>query len=80
MFHLVHYGMNIQNNCFEFQMLYGVPMDKIINTLLNKNYKVRIYVPFGPLWYEYSIRRIKENPNILKYVINNIFNKIKEAL
>ncbi len=72
--------MDIKNDCFEFQMLYGVPMDKTISKLLNKNYKVRIYVPFGPLWYEYSIRRIKENPNILKYVIRNIFDKIKEAL
>ena len=72
--------MNINRDSFEFQMLYGVPMEKTINILLENNYKVRIYVPFGPLWYEYSIRRIKENPNILKYVIKNIFNKIKEAL
>ncbi len=72
--------MNINRDSFEFQMLYGVPMEKTINILLENNYKVRIYVPFGPLWYEYSIRRIKENPNILKYVIKNILNKIKEAL
>ena len=27
--------MNIKNDCFEFQMLYGVPMDKTISKLLN---------------------------------------------
>ena len=72
--------MNISKDNFEFQMLYGVPMQHTIKHLIKNQYKVRIYVPFGPLWYDYSIRRIKENPNISKYIIKNIFSKIKEAL
>lgn len=71
--------MNIPKDKFEFQMLYGVPMQSSIKKLLNSGYKVRIYVPFGSCWYDYSIRRIKENPNISKYVIKNIFTKIKET-
>tara|TARA_Y100001970_G_scaffold51417_1_gene65070 strand:- start:1149 stop:2042 length:894 start_codon:yes stop_codon:yes gene_type:complete len=67
--------MKINKNNFEFQMLYGVPMKTAINNLLENNYKVRIYVPFGSNWYDYSIRRIKENPNISKYVIKNFFLK-----
>ena len=67
--------MKVDKNKFEFQMLYGVPMQSVINDLLNKNYKVRIYVPFGINWYDYSIRRIKENPNISRYVIKNFFLK-----
>ena len=67
--------MKIDKSKFEFQMLYGVPMKKIIKDLLKNNYKVRIYVPFGKDWYDYSIRRIKENPNISKYVIKNFFLK-----
>ena len=68
-------SMNIDKSMFEFQMLYGVPMEKHINTISAHGYKIRIYVPFGPEWYSYSIRRIKENPNISKYIIQNLFKK-----
>ena len=67
--------MNIYRSMFEFQMLHGVPMENYIKTILNKNYRIRIYVPFGPDWYNYSIRRIKENPNLSKYIVKNIFKK-----
>ena len=63
----------IDRNQFEFQILYGVPMNKTVESLLKNNYKVRVYVPYGRNWYDYSIRRIKENPNISKYIIQNLF-------
>ena len=56
--------MKIETTKFEFQVLYGVPMNGKLEKLISKGYKVRIYVPFGPDWYEYSLRRLKENPNI----------------
>jgi proline dehydrogenase len=65
----------IPNNRFEFQVLYGVPMGKRLIQLLNKGYTVRNYVPFGESWFDYSIRRLKENPNIMWYVLGNIFKK-----
>ena len=67
--------MNIDKSMFEFQMLYGVPMEKYIKIISSYGYKIRIYVPFGPEWYSYSIRRIKENPNISRYIIQNLFKK-----
>tara|TARA_Y100001970_G_scaffold185591_1_gene225710 strand:+ start:869 stop:1771 length:903 start_codon:yes stop_codon:yes gene_type:complete len=67
--------MKINNNMFEFQYLYGVPMQDMIKIYHENNFKVRAYVPFGKEWYEYSIRRIKENPKIASYVIKNIFSK-----
>ena len=67
--------MNIPLDRFEFQYLYGVPMNNIIKKYKEKSYKIRVYVPFGESWYEYSIRRIKENPKIASYVIKNIFSK-----
>jgi len=69
--------MNIETTKFEFQVLYGVPMNGKLEKLISKGYKVRIYVPFGPDWYEYSLRRLKENPNIAGYVIKNLFIKNK---
>ena len=67
--------MGINNNMFEFQYLYGVPMKDIIRIYHEKNFKARSYVPFGKEWYDYSIRRIKENPLIASYVIKNNFSK-----
>ena len=64
---------NIKKNQFEFQVLYGVPMHGWLEKHLNNGYKVRVYIPFGPDWYEYSIRRLKENPNIIWYILKNIF-------
>ena len=63
----------ISKKNIEFQMLYGVPMDNVIKKLMAQNFKIRIYVPYGKNWYDYSIRRIKENPNISKYIIKNLF-------
>jgi len=67
--------MDADTSKFEFQVLYGVPMKGKLNELLKSGYKVRVYVPYGPDWYDYSIRRIKENPNIAGYVIKNLFAK-----
>ena len=50
-------------------------MGNTIKNLINKGYKVRVYTPFGKEWYDYSIRRLKENPNIVGYIIKNIFKK-----
>ena len=67
--------MDADTSKFEFQVLYGVPMKGKLNELLKSGYKVRVYVPYGTDWYDYSIRRIKENPNIAGYVIKNLFAK-----
>lgn len=65
--------LNIPNNKFEFQMLLGVRED-LRNKINNDGYKIRIYVPFGKDWYEYSIRRMQENPQIAGYIVQNIFS------
>ncbi len=58
---------------YEFQVLYGVPMDGKLEALLAAGHSVRIYVPFGMAWFDYSIRRLKENPKILSYILKNTF-------
>ena len=65
----------ISPNKFEFQVLYGVPMGNKLEYLKERGYKVRIYVPYGEAWFDYSIRRLKENPKIISYIIGNIFKK-----
>jgi len=66
---------NISPRRFEFQVLYGVPMGNRLEKLKKKGYKIRVYVPFGEAWFEYSVRRLKENPKIISYVLKNLFKK-----
>ena len=33
---------------------------------------LRIYVPYGRQWYEYSLRRLQENPKIAGYVAGDL--------
>ena len=65
----------IAKHLFEFQVLFGVPMDGRLDKLILDGYKVRVYVPFGPDWFDYSVRRLKENPNIAGYVLSNLFKR-----
>ena len=46
---------------YEFQMLLGVREERA-SQLVRDGHRVRIYVPFGRQWYEYSLRRLQENP------------------
>lgn len=68
-----------QLNCpadrFEFQALYGVPMQGMLETLLERGLKVRIYLPFGEGWHPYAMRRLKENPHIVGYVLRDLWRK-----
>ena len=52
---------------YEFQTLLGV-RDELRDRLLAAGHRVRVYVPFGEQWYEYSLRRLQENPSLAGYV------------
>ena len=52
---------------YEFQMLLGVRSSRA-QQLVAAGHRVRIYVPFGTQWYEYSLRRLQENPKIAGYI------------
>jgi len=66
--------MNLSSDKFEFQMLLGV-REWLRDRLVTNGHRLRVYVPFGQRWYEYSIRRFQENPNIAGQVLKSIFSK-----
>ncbi len=68
--------MKLKNNEYEFQMLLGV-RENLRDGAVEKGHRMRVYVPFGERWYEYSIRRFKENPNIAGQVLKSIFSVAK---
>jgi proline dehydrogenase len=65
---------NIDAQSFYFEMLYGVRRD-LQKILLEKGYRVRIYVPFGKTWLPYPLRRLAEKKENTLFVINNLFRE-----
>ncbi|HBL26221.1 MAG TPA: proline dehydrogenase [Acidobacteria bacterium] len=53
---------------YEFQMLYGVD-DELRRILLAGGHRLRVYVPYGRDWYPYSMRRLRENPEVARHVL-----------
>ncbi len=63
---------NVPKSAFEFQMLYGVRRD-LQRRLAAEGYGVRVYIPFGPEWYPYFMRRLAERPANVIFLAKNFF-------
>ncbi len=49
------------DDSYEFQMLYGVrPLEQ--RRLVDVGHPTRCYIPFGPGWFDYYLRRLAERP------------------
>jgi proline dehydrogenase len=60
---------------YEFQMLLGVrPASG--DELVLEGHRLRVYVPFGRNWYEYSLRRLQENPRIAGYIASDTVGRL----
>src|SRR5215204_6185291 len=59
---------------YEFQMLLGV-RPELGDALVREGHRLRIYVPFGAYWYQYSLRRLQENPSIAGYIATDTFGR-----
>ncbi len=53
---------------YEMQMLLGVD-DELRRILIAEGHRMRVYVPYGADWYPYSMRRLRENPEIARHVM-----------
>ncbi len=63
---------NLPKSLFEFQMLYGVRRD-LQRALAAQGFGVRVYIPFGPEWYPYFMRRLAERPANVLFLARNFF-------
>jgi proline dehydrogenase len=59
---------------YEFQMLHGVD-PQLRRIIRNHGHRLRVAVPFGPMWYPYSVRRLRKNPRIARYVLQALFRR-----
>ena len=63
-------------DAYEFQMLLGV-RPELGDELVRQGHRLRIYVPFGRRWYEYSIRRLQENPKLAGYLALDTLKRLR---
>ena len=63
---------------YEFQMLLGV-RERLGDRLVRDGHRLRIYVPYGRYWYEYSVRRLQENPRVAGYVAADAIGRVVPA-
>ncbi len=61
----------LEPDAYEFQMLLGV-RPELGDRIVADGHRLRIYVPYGRQWYEYSLRRLQENPKIAGYVAGDL--------
>ncbi|HXQ93413.1 MAG TPA: proline dehydrogenase family protein [Nitrososphaerales archaeon] len=58
---------------FEYEMLLGV-RDKLKFELVSEHYQVREYIPYGPEWLPYSLRRIREKKSNIFLLLRSLFS------
>jgi proline dehydrogenase len=64
----------LERHQYEFQMLLGVDQE-LRRILIDAGHRLRVYVPFGRDWYPYSMRRLRENPEVARYVLRAMFSR-----
>jgi proline dehydrogenase len=62
----------ISRDSFEFQMLYGIRRD-LQHALVKEGFRMRVYIPFGPEWYPYFMRRLAERPANAIFIAKQFF-------
>ena len=64
-----------RRDTYEFQMLLGVRED-LACRLTNQGHVVRIYVPYGPDWRNYAIRRLHESPQLVGHIAGDLAKRM----
>lgn len=58
----------LKRDRYELQMLLGVD-EELRRILIEGGHRLRVYVPYGRDWYPYSMRRLRENPEVAGHVV-----------
>lgn len=64
----------ISKDRFEMQMLYGL-RQSTCEELASNGYNVRVYVPYGTMWFPYFTRRLRERKENVWFVVSTLFRK-----
>jgi proline dehydrogenase len=70
--------LGVPRDRYEFQMLLGVEAE-LRRILIGQGHRLRVYVPYGRDWYPYSVRRLRENPEIARHVLRSLQSGARSA-
>ncbi len=70
--------LEVPRDRYEFQMLLGVD-EELRRILIDGGHRLRVYVPYGRDWYRYSVRRLRENPEVAGHVARAFFGLRKSG-
>lgn len=59
---------------FELQMLYGIRRETQI-ALVERGYRMRVYVPYGERWLPYFYRRLRERKENVSFLLRNVLRR-----
>ncbi len=59
---------------FEFQMLYGI-RSETQRQIAGEGFNMRVYIPYGKMWYPYFSRRLRERKENVFFVLKHMFSK-----
>lgn len=65
-------SLQVSRSRYEFQMLYGVTPE-LRKSIVDSGETMCVYVPYGKDWFNYSIRRLRENPRMVSHIIKALF-------
>ena len=71
--------LGIAPDRYEFQMLLGV-REQLGDAIVEEGHRLRIYVPYGSHWHEYSVRRFKENPQLAHHVAGDVVARARRRV
>lgn len=66
--------LKVDRSAYEFQMLLGVE-EPLRRLLVREGHRLRVYIPYGEQWYGYSVRRLRENPQIAGHAFRAMFRR-----
>jgi len=66
--------LGVARDRFEFEVLLGV-QEGLWQRWKARGYGVRVYVPYGPEWRAYSLRRLQKNPAIAGHVVRALLGR-----
>ncbi len=66
--------LGLDPSAYEFQMLHGVDAE-LRRIIQAAGHRLRVAIPFGPMWYPYSVRRLRKNPRIARYGLQGLLKR-----
>jgi len=74
--HVIEYvdANGIERDAFEFQMLYGVRR-QTQRDLVDRGWRMRVYVPYGDQWLPYFTRRLRERKENVAFLLRNLIRR-----